>query len=67
MIIERDASIPLEDGLVLRADVFRPDSGGPHPVVMTLGPYGKGVRELPYLSSDPTLLQNRVSSNAGIS
>ena len=45
MIIERDVPIPMEDGLVLRADVFRPPSGGPHPVVMTLGPYAKGVRE----------------------
>ncbi|KAJ9607888.1 hypothetical protein H2200_007967 [Cladophialophora chaetospira] len=43
MIIERDVPIPMEDGVVLRADVFRSDSGGPHPVIMTLGPYGKGV------------------------
>src|SRR5882757_8731996 len=42
MIIERDLPIPMDDGLVLRADVFRPD-GGPHPVIMTLGPYAKGV------------------------
>jgi uncharacterized protein len=43
MIIERDIGIRMDDGLVIRADVFRPDSPGPHPVVMTLGPYGKGV------------------------
>ncbi|KIW95033.1 uncharacterized protein Z519_03614 [Cladophialophora bantiana CBS 173.52] len=42
MIIERDVPISMDDGLVLRADVFRPDSGA-HPVIMTLGPYGKGV------------------------
>lgn len=52
MIIERDVPIPMDDGIVLRADVFRPDEdagsvGGAHthPVVMALGPYAKG---LPY-------------------
>ncbi|KIW67242.1 hypothetical protein PV04_06507 [Phialophora macrospora] len=42
MIIERDVGIPMDDGVVLRADVFRPE-GGPYPVIMTMGPYGKGV------------------------
>ncbi|KIX01077.1 uncharacterized protein Z518_10143 [Rhinocladiella mackenziei CBS 650.93] len=42
MIIERDVPIPMDDGLILRADVFRPTEGR-HPVIMTLGPYGKGV------------------------
>ncbi|GAA1826787.1 CocE/NonD family hydrolase [Pseudonocardia ailaonensis] len=44
MIIERDVAVPCDDGTVLRADVFRPDGPDPVPVVMTLGPYGKGVR-----------------------
>jgi predicted acyl esterase len=44
MIIERDVAIPMDDGLRLRADVFRPEDASPVPVVMTLGPYGKGVR-----------------------
>ena len=44
MIIERDVAIPMDDGLCLRADVFRPEDVAPVPVVMTLGPYGKGVR-----------------------
>jgi uncharacterized protein len=43
MIIERDVPIVMDDGVVLRADVFRPEGDGKHPVVMTLGPYGKGV------------------------
>ncbi|QKX53965.1 uncharacterized protein TRUGW13939_01045 [Talaromyces rugulosus] len=43
MIIERDVGIPSDDGLVLRADIFRPDGGEPSPVIMTHGPYGKGV------------------------
>lgn len=44
MIIERDSAIPMDDGVILRADVFRPDSQVPVPVIMTMGPYGKGVR-----------------------
>lgn len=43
MIIERDVAIPADDGVILRADVFRPDNGQPAPVIMSLGPYGKGV------------------------
>ncbi|GAA1930999.1 CocE/NonD family hydrolase [Streptantibioticus ferralitis] len=44
MIIDRDVAVPIDDGAVLRADVFRPDITEPVPVIMTLGPYGKGVR-----------------------
>ena len=44
LIIERDVEIPMDDGIALRADVFRPAGPEPVPVVMTLGPYGKGVR-----------------------
>jgi predicted acyl esterase len=43
VLIERDVGIPMDDGAVLRADVFRPRDPEPVPVVMTLGPYGKGV------------------------
>ena len=43
MIIERDLPVPMDDGLVLRADVYRPDTNEPVPVIMTHGPYGKGV------------------------
>ena len=43
MIIERDLPVPMDDGLVLRADVYRPDTTAPVPVIMTHGPYGKGV------------------------
>jgi predicted acyl esterase len=43
VLIERDVGIPMDDGVVLRADVFRPRDPEPVPVVMTLGPYGKGV------------------------
>ena len=43
MIVERDVPIPMDDGIVLRADVFRPRTTTHVPILMTLGPYGKGV------------------------
>ena len=43
MRIDWDVPVPMSDGAVLRADVFRPDDDGAHPVLMTLGPYGKGL------------------------
>jgi uncharacterized protein len=44
MIIERDIQIPMDDGIILRADVFRPESDEKVPVILTMGPYGKGLR-----------------------
>ena len=42
MQIDWDTPIAMDDGLVLRADVFRPIGDGRHPVVLTYGPYAKG-------------------------
>jgi uncharacterized protein len=44
MIIERDLGISMDDGIVLKADVFRPDESSKFPVIMTMGPYAKGLR-----------------------
>ena len=41
--VERDHALVMDDGVALRADVFRPEEGGPWPVIMSLGPYGKGL------------------------
>ena len=43
MRIDWNVSIRMDDGVVLRADVFRPVTGGRHPVIMTHGPYAKGL------------------------
>ena len=43
MRIEWDVPIAMDDGLVLRADVFRPVADGRHPVILTYGPYAKGL------------------------
>ena len=41
MRVDWDVPIELEDGLVLRADVFRPVKDGKYPVLLSYGPYGK--------------------------
>jgi uncharacterized protein len=43
MRIEWDVPIAMDDGLVLRADVFRPTPDGRYPVILTYGPYAKGL------------------------
>ena len=43
MRIDWDVPITMDDGLVLRADVFRPVAEGRYPVILTYGPYGKGL------------------------
>src|SRR5262245_43612102 len=43
MRIEWDVPIEMDDGIVLRADVFRPIEAGRYPVIMTHGPYAKGL------------------------
>jgi predicted acyl esterase len=43
MRIDWDVPVTMEDGLVLRADVFRPVAEGRYPVILTYGPYAKGL------------------------
>ncbi len=43
MKIEWDVEIPMGDGIILRADVFRPIRDGQYPVVLSHGPYAKGL------------------------
>jgi predicted acyl esterase len=43
MRIEWDVPITMDDGLVLRADVFRPISQKRYPAILSYGPYGKGL------------------------
>jgi predicted acyl esterase len=43
MCIDWDVRIAMDDGLALRADVFRPPGEGKHPVILSYGPYGKGL------------------------
>jgi len=42
MRIDWDTPIEMDDGVVVRADVFRPVADGKYPVIMNYGPYAKG-------------------------
>jgi len=43
MRIDWNVPIEMDDGLVLRADVFRPAKDGQYPVILTYGPYAKNL------------------------
>ena len=43
MKIEWDVPITMDDGIVLRADVYRPIPDGQSPVILTYGIYAKGL------------------------
>src|SRR5438034_628888 len=43
MRIDWDVPIKMDDGLMLRADVFRPLKDGRYPVILSYGPYAKGL------------------------
>jgi predicted acyl esterase len=43
MRIDWDVPIRMDDGLVLRCDVFRPQAEGRYPVLLSYGPYAKGL------------------------
>jgi hypothetical protein len=43
MRIDWDVPIPMDDGIVLRADVYRPPGAGRFPAILSYGPYGKGL------------------------
>ncbi|HUP94951.1 MAG TPA: CocE/NonD family hydrolase [Burkholderiales bacterium] len=43
MQIDWDVPIVMDDGLTLRADVYRPTAEGRYPAIVSYGPYGKGL------------------------
>jgi uncharacterized protein len=55
MKIEKDVDIPMRDGTILKADVFRPDAPGTFPVLMNMGIYQKDKLWVPPhdLEEDP--------------
>jgi predicted acyl esterase len=60
MRIVRDAPVAASDGLVLRADVFRPIGEGPFPAILSYGPYAKGMS---FAESRPFAWQRLVASH----
>jgi predicted acyl esterase len=63
MRIDWDAPIVMDDGLTLRADVFRPVDDAPHPVILSYGPYAKG---LAFQEGYPSAWQRMVSEHPDV-
>ena len=63
MRVERDVPIVMDDGLTLRADVFRPADEGRVPVLLAYGPYGKG---LAFQDGYPSAWQRMVANHPDV-
>lgn len=70
MRIDWHEPIEVDDGTVLRADVYRPDAEGAFPVIVSHGLYGKGlafqdeIYEMQWrklVSKDPTILEGSMN------
>ncbi len=48
MVVKRDVAVPMRDGTILRADVYRPEGPGPFPVLVYRTPYDKHGAERDY-------------------
>jgi putative CocE/NonD family hydrolase len=63
MRIDWDVPIEMDDGLVLRADVYRPIADGRYPVILSYGPYAKG---LAFQEGYPSAWQRMVSEHPDV-
>lgn len=43
MVVDRDVEASMRDGTLLRADVYRPTSGGPFPTLLVRTPYDRSL------------------------
>src|ERR1043166_7149316 len=53
MLIERDVAVPMRDGTILRADVYRPDDDRRLPAIVTRTPYDKNRPMVPLGAMEP--------------
>ena len=53
VLVERDVACTTRDGIVLRADVYRPADDGHYPVLLLRTPYGKGFWPFTHSTLDP--------------
>lgn len=63
MLVEWDVPLTMSDGTVLRADVFRPADEANAPVLLSYGPYAKG---LPFQQGYPTAWQKMVDDHPDV-
>jgi uncharacterized protein len=66
MRVDWDVPIAMDDGLVLRADVYRPNDEAQYPVLLSYGPYGKGLPfQVGYTSAWDIMVENYPEVAAG--
>lgn len=53
VLVEKNVDVPLRDGTRLRADVYRPQDGERHPVLLQRTPYNKELWPITALTLDP--------------
>jgi uncharacterized protein len=53
ILVEKNIAVPMRDGTVLRADVYRPDDDARHPVLIQRTPYNKEMLALTAMTLDP--------------
>jgi uncharacterized protein len=53
VIVERGVAVPMRDGVVLRADVYRPDTSSRVPAVLARTPYDRSFPLTPAAALDP--------------
>jgi uncharacterized protein len=60
MRIDWDVAIEMDDGVVLRADIYRPIEDGIYPAIMSLGVYGKNLpfQDPPYTPLWDAMVEN---------
>ena len=64
MVWDRDVEVPMRDGVVLRADIYRPTGPEKVPVLLAWSPYGKsgaGILNLDFMPGHAGLLPAQLS------
>jgi uncharacterized protein len=62
MLVQNDMPVPMTDGNVLLANVYRPSAAGRYPVIVTMSSYGKDNRPTAALSG---MLKQELQFNPG--
>jgi hypothetical protein len=53
VIVERDVAVPMRDGVLLRADIYRPDTQTPVAAIVSRTPYDRSFGLTPLAAVDP--------------
>jgi predicted acyl esterase len=64
VVVEKSAAAPMRDGMVLRADVYRPAAPGRYAVLLQRTPYNKEMWLITAVTLDPVRAPRRGSSSS---